>query len=66
MSTFEKIKTFLGEVRAESKKVTWPKPAELKESTTVVIVTVFIVTVFVSIVDLILNKGLDFLLRLGT
>jgi preprotein translocase subunit SecE len=66
MSSFEKVKTFLSEVRAESKKVTWPRREELKESTTVVIVSVFLITVFVSIVDLILNKVLDTILRLGT
>jgi len=65
MSSFEKVKTFLSEVRAESRKVTWPRREELKESTTVVIVSVFLITVFVSIVDLILNKILDTVLRLG-
>jgi preprotein translocase subunit SecE len=63
---FDKIKTFLGEVRSEAKKVTWPRPQELKESTTVVIISVFIITAFISVVDLILSKSLDFVLRLGT
>ncbi|MBM3318427.1 MAG: preprotein translocase subunit SecE [Candidatus Eisenbacteria bacterium] len=62
---FEKIRVFLGEVRSEIKKVTWPRPQELKESTTVVIISVFIITVFISIMDLILNRVLDFILRLG-
>jgi preprotein translocase subunit SecE len=65
MSSFERVKTFLNEVRSESRKVTWPTRPELKESTTVVIVSVFLITVFVSIVDLILNKLLDTVLRLG-
>lgn len=63
---FEKIKIFLGEVRSEARKVTWPRPQELKESTTVVIISVFIITAFISIVDLILSKGLDLVLRAGT
>ena len=62
---FEKIRVFLGEVRSEIKKVTWPRPQELKESTTVVIISVFIITVFISIMDLILSRVLDFILRLG-
>jgi len=65
MSAFEKIKTFLNEVKIETKKVTWPKPQELKESTTVVIISVFIITVFIAIIDLLLSRGVDFLLRLG-
>ena len=65
MAAVEKIRGFLGEVRSETKKVSWPKRSELRESTMVVVVSVFIITVFISIVDLILNKGLDFLLRLN-
>ncbi len=65
MSAIEKTKTFLGEVKTETKKITWPKFDELKESTTVVIVTVFIITVFISIVDLIVNKALGFVMHLG-
>lgn len=65
MSAIEKTRTFLGEVKAETKKITWPKFDELKESTKVVIVTVFILTVFISIVDLIVNKALGFIMHLG-
>ena len=65
MSSFDKIKTFLNEVKSETKKITWPKPEELKESTTVVIVAVFVITVFISIVDLILTKVIDFVMAVG-
>ena len=65
MSAFEKTKTFLSEVKTETKKVTWPKREELKESTTVVVVTVFIITVFIWIVDLLVNQAVGFLMRLG-
>ena len=65
MSGFDKVRTFLNEVKTETKKVTWPKPQELKESTTVVIISVFLVTVFIAIVDLIVSRGVNFILALG-
>lgn len=52
---FEKIKRFLGEIRVEMKKVTWPTREELKESTKLVIVATFVVTLFVGIVDQLLS-----------
>jgi preprotein translocase subunit SecE len=65
MSAIERIRTFLNEVKVETKKITWPTPQELKESTTVVIVSVFLITVFIAVIDLILNNALNFLIRLG-
>lgn len=56
MSAVEKLQVFVGEVKTEMKKVSWPAFDSSKESTKVVIVTVFIITVFIAIVDLILNK----------
>jgi len=65
MSTVERIRTFINEVKVETKKITWPTPQELKESTTVVIVSVFLITVFIAVIDLILNNALNFLIQLG-
>jgi preprotein translocase subunit SecE len=65
MAGFEKIRTFLSEVRSETKKVTWPKAGELRESTTVVIVAVVLVTALISVVDLTLDRVLRFILSLG-
>ncbi len=65
MAGFESIKTFLGEVRTETKKVTWPKPSELKESTTVVVIAVLLITAFVSVIDLVLNKVLGLVMSIG-
>ncbi|MCK4303229.1 MAG: preprotein translocase subunit SecE [Candidatus Eisenbacteria sp.] len=61
----DKIKTFLLEVKTETKKVTWPKMDELKASTMVVLVAVLIITAFISVVDLIVGKVLNFVMRLG-
>ncbi len=58
MSAVEKVQVFVGEVKTEMKKVSWPPFESSKESTGVVIVTVSIITVFVAIVDLILNKAI--------
>jgi len=59
----EKIKTYLGETRAEMKKVTWPTTAELKESTRVVLVGVVILTGFTGFVDWILSNIIKFVFR---
>lgn len=48
---FEKIKTFLKEVKVELKKVTWPTRYELRGSTGVVIVTVLLFTLVIWLVD---------------
>ena len=53
---FEKIKTFLTDMKNELKKVTWPTKDELKESTRVVIVASFILTVFIGVIDQILSR----------
>ncbi len=38
---FKRLKTFLVEVRGESKKVTWPPRREVYGTTIVVVITVF-------------------------
>lgn len=48
---FERIKTFLKEVKVELKKVTWPTRYELRGSTGVVIVTVLLFTLVIWLVD---------------
>lgn len=45
------LKTFLGEVKAELKKCTWPTRQELLGSTMVVVVSVLILSVFVGLSD---------------
>lgn len=65
MSSFEKVKTFIKEVRVETRKVNWPRWDELKESTTVVLVAVFIITAFISVVDVILNNLLNLFMKIG-
>ena len=51
-----KTSEFLGNVKAELKKVTWPSKKDTYGSTTVVIVVVLICAVYLGIVDLILSR----------
>lgn len=47
---------FLGNVKAELKKVTWPSKKDTYASTTVVIVVVLICAVYLGVVDIILSR----------
>ena len=63
MERLRQLKQFVIEVWAELKKTTWPAKHEVYGTTLVVIVTVMICAFFLWIVDLILNRGMDALLR---
>ena len=58
-----KVGKFLKEVRIELKKVTWPNKREISNATWVVITAVVIIAVFIGIVDQILMKGLELILK---
>ena len=51
----ERVTTFLQDVHAETKKVTWPSRKDVIGSTVVVIVAVFIIAGFLGIIDFILS-----------
>ena len=57
-----KAKDFLGDVRGEVKKVTWPSKNEALGGTAVVVIVVFLVAVFLGIVDTILSKIVESLI----
>jgi preprotein translocase subunit SecE len=46
-----KVTTFLQDVQAETKKVTWPNRRDIFGSTLVVIVAVFVIAGFLGIID---------------
>jgi preprotein translocase subunit SecE len=52
----EKIIKFFDDVVKEMKKVTWPTKAELKESTTIVIVVCLVLAAFTYVIDMIINQ----------
>ena len=51
--------TFLREVRAELRKVTWPPRREIVSSTSALIVATLLIGLFLGIVDFILAKGIQ-------
>ncbi len=51
VNLFARIKSFLPEVRAELRKVTWTSRKELIESTIVVVIAVIIIAAFLGMVD---------------
>lgn len=57
------LKTFLGEVKAELKKCTWPTRQELFGSTIVVVISVLILGLFVGLSDTVLMQVLQAVLR---
>ena len=63
MSLVDRFREFVKDVQVESKKVSWPTRNELRDSTTVVIVTCLILTVFVWITDSVLRMGVGLLFR---
>ncbi len=56
---------YLRETAMEMKRVSWPGPAELKESTIVVMVTVTVITVILFVVDKILDLGIKQIIALA-
>ncbi len=52
----EKIITFFDDVVKEMKKVTWPTIDELKESTTVVIVSCLMLAAFTYLIDMLITQ----------
>jgi preprotein translocase subunit SecE len=52
----EKILAFFTDVSKEMKKVTWPSPEELKESTLIVLVVCGVIAAFVFGVDWVISN----------
>ena len=59
----EKITDFVNGVTKEMKKVTWPTKDELKDSTTVVLVSTVIISLFIAAVDIVFTEIMKVLLR---
>jgi preprotein translocase subunit SecE len=55
MQFVTRIKTFVREVLAEFRKVTWPTRQELVNSTTIVIVVTVVLAFFLGGVDIVLS-----------
>jgi len=57
MNMQNKIKNFLGDVFAETKKITWPTKKENINYTITVIVFVLIAAAFLGLTDIIIQEG---------
>ena len=53
MQWWKRLKTFLSEVTAETKKVTWPSRQEVMNTTTVVVIASFIFGIYLYFCDLV-------------
>lgn len=49
---------FLGDVRTEMRKVTWPDRAELQRATIVIIIFVLVIGAIIALMDLVLQSVL--------
>jgi preprotein translocase subunit SecE len=58
-----KIGKFLNEVKTEMKKVSWSTKKELIDSTRIVIVTVFLLAVFIGVIDFIISRAVNSVIR---
>ncbi len=63
VSMIKKSRIFLSETKTELKKVSWTKKDELLASTSVVIVTVIILGLYIGVVDVVLTRIIDFILK---
>ncbi len=59
----DKIKNYIGNVKAELKKVTWPDKRILRNSTVVIIVFMIIMAVYFGIIDVIFAKLISLIIR---
>jgi preprotein translocase subunit SecE len=58
-----RIRSFYTDVRTEMKKVTTPSYKEVRATTTVVIIAVFLFAAYFWVVDMILGRGIDWVLH---
>ncbi len=59
----EKAVKFLREVRVEVKKVTWPSRKEALGGTAVVLITVLLMSIYLGVVDLMLSKIVESIIK---
>jgi preprotein translocase subunit SecE len=62
LNRLKQFRTFLGEVRSELKKVTFPGREEVVATTTVVIITSFVFAIFLFIADLLIVRGYELII----
>lgn len=63
---FQRIKIFIGQVRTEMEKVTWPTKEDIKTYTIVVLISATIVCILIGLWDVALTRVLRQVLLIGT
>ena len=58
-----KVKTFIEEVIAEMKKVTWTNRKDLVNAALIVIMSSVCLGIFITLTDLLLSRGLKLIVR---
>jgi len=61
--SFERARTFLGEVNQEVRRVTWPTPREIAGATAVVLAATALLALLLAIYDLLVSNVLNVILR---
>ena len=61
-----RVKSFLQDVRAETKRVSWPNLIQIRATTIVVLLTVFFFGVYFGILDWVFNNVVRRVLRFGS
>jgi preprotein translocase subunit SecE len=59
----KQLGSFFADVRNEMRKVTFPSRKEVQATTVVVIITVIIFGVYFSVIDYVINGGVQWVLR---
>ena len=59
----QRVRSFVGEVKSEMDKVSWPSRAELVGSTAVVFVSVILLALFIGSCDYVLSKLIKLLMQ---
>lgn len=62
MEWWDKVRTFLREVVAETKKTTWPTRKETIASTVVVVIAVLLTALYLGVVDFLLSSAVRWLI----
>jgi preprotein translocase subunit SecE len=62
----ERTKSYIEEVRAEMRRVTWPSWPEVRATTGVVIAAVFLFAAYFAVVDALVNSGITKIIKAFT
>ena len=63
MGRWKRFREFIAEVWSELTKTTWPSKKEVTGTTLVVIVTVIVCAAYLGVVDIILSRAMNYVLK---